>query len=177
MKKYLLSLGMLLTVSVSVPFVTYAEGMQNAHVHEMGQWSVVPATCGKDGYRIRTCTNCSYSEKKTIPATGNHSIKCVMIEEPTCIYPGYAEEYCINCGLITAEMDMAPTDKHTYGSWKTVSKATADIEGKEERSCKVCGQKQYRSVSKLEKKISKDEQNAKKVTIPFFEYWKKMILK
>lgn len=70
MKKYLLSLGMLLTVSVSVPFVTYAEGMQNAHVHEMGQWSVVPATCGKDGYRIRTCTYCSYSEKKTIPATG-----------------------------------------------------------------------------------------------------------
>ena len=99
-----------------------------------------------------------------------------MIEEPTCIYPGYAEEYCINCGLITAEMDMAPTDKHTYGSWKTVSKATVDIEGKEERSCKVCGQKQYRSVSKLEKKISKDGQNTKKVAIQFFEYWKKMIL-
>ena len=152
MKKYLLALVMLLAVSVSVPFVTYAEGTQNAHVHEMEQCTVTPTT-------------------------GNHSIKFVMIEEPTCIYGGYAEEYCINCGLITAEMDMAPTDKHTYGYWKTVSEATADIEGKEERSCKVCGQKQYRSVSKLEKKISKDEQNAKKVTIPFFEYWKKMILK
>ena len=37
MKKYLLSLGMLLAVSVLVPFVTYAEATQNAHVHEMGQ--------------------------------------------------------------------------------------------------------------------------------------------
>ena len=173
MKKYLLSFVILLMVFVSVPFVSYAEGEQSNHVHEMGQWSVTPATCGKDGYRIRTCTKCTYSEKKIIPATGKHSIKYVMIEKPTCMYGGYAEEYCTNCGLITAEIDLAPTDQHTYGSWKTVSKATAYIGGKKERSCKICGEKQYRSTLKLKKKISKDDQNVKKAKDTFFKYLKK----
>ena len=139
--------------------------------HTMGEWTVIPSTCGKEGYKSRTCMECGYSESEIIPATGDHILKWETVES-TCINAGYENGYCINCDY-EIDIDLLPTDEHTYGAWKAVSKATAYMEGKDVRSCKYCGHKEYRSTPKLKKKISKDEQNVKKTTDTFFKYLKK----
>ena len=172
MKKYLLSFIVLLSFLGLLSSVTYAEDNTGNHVHEMGEWKVTPATCGEEGYKERACMTCAYSEKEIIPATGDHIMKWDIVES-TCINGGgYEDGYCINCDY-EIFIDLMPTDEHRYGAWKAVSKATAYIGGKDVRSCKLCGHKEYRSTPKLKKKISKDEQNVKKVTDTFFKYLKK----
>ena len=38
------------------------------------------------------------------------------------------------------------------GEWKTIEEPTLDKEGKEERNCKICNEKETRSIAKLESK-------------------------
>lgn len=144
--------------------------------HKFGEWQVrTPATEETEGLEYRKCTNkgCTYEETRKIdklkPAqsntntntntagTGNtekpsnnttdnppkeceHEWEWVVDTEATCTKKGTKHQECKNCTEKQAENTEIEMKKHSYGDWYTLE------DGKEERVCSVCGNKETKTV-------------------------------
>lgn len=75
-----------------------------------------------------------------------HAYKITRVN-PTCTEDGYTLYEC-NCGRWYTEKGKKKTG-HKWGDWKESVIATAFDEGKKERSCTVCGNKETKTVEKL----------------------------
>ena len=129
--------------------------------HTFGDWSVVQeATESKDGRQERVCKYCGTKESKSIPATGHaHDMKKVAAKDATCTEQGNKEYYtCSKCGLfysdangnneISKEDWVLAAKGHSYGEWVVSKEATQTTDGEETRTCKTCGNKETRVISK-----------------------------
>jgi hypothetical protein len=95
--------------------------------HIFTAWITVKnATCTANGIEQRYCTECGYTESKTINAYGH----CVVIDAaiaPTCTETGLTEgKHCSTCGEILVAQEVIPV-VHSF----------------ENRICTICGALQY----------------------------------
>lgn len=75
-----------------------------------------------------------------------HAYKITRVD-PTCTEDGYTLYKC-SCGRWYTEKGKEKTG-HKWGDWKESVIATAFVEGKKERICTVCGNKETKTVEKL----------------------------
>ena len=76
-----------------------------------------------------------------------HAYKITRVN-PTCTEDGYTLYKC-SCGRWYTEKGKKKTGIHEWGDWSMIDNATAFVDGKKERSCTVCGNKETKTVEKL----------------------------
>lgn len=121
--------------------------------------SVIAPTCTEKGYTLHKC-ECgnSYTDNET--AALGHKTTATAAKAATCIADGNtAYWYCSNCkkyfsdAACTKEITLASTvikaTGHSFGKWKTVAEPTASAEGKAERECSVCHEKETKVLPKI----------------------------
>lgn len=107
--------------------------------HTYGGWVVASApTCTEDGKMHNECTECGYTDKQTIPATGHSLNEPVTEREPTCTSNGIMHTDCTVCGESFSKE--IPATGHTDGEWIIVSTPTCTEEGEKHTLCTVCGE-------------------------------------
>lgn len=145
--------------------------------HNFGDWTIMnEPTCRISGSKTRSCNDCFYYETVSIPATGVHTMGNWFTVQPTCTTAGSRSRSCIRCNY-EERVNLPATGIHSYGPWSQEEKATAYVAGRDVRYCSTCGTPEYRTVAKVNRKITKDEKNVKKVTDTFFKYLKKYDIK
>ncbi len=75
------------------------------HNYNDGEVTTKP-TCGEDGKKTYTCTECGETKTEVIPATGEHIYK-ESYTDATCTEPAMAGEICEACG---AKTEMVPVE-------------------------------------------------------------------
>ena len=130
----------------------YEDSYVSALDHKLGEWKVTtPATEGKDGEEKRICTreNCDYFETRKIPKLDHTHEYTETIVEPTCTEKGYTLHKC-ECGDEYKDNETEALG-HLFGEWETITPATEDSEGLEQRVCarKNCGFKEERAIPVL----------------------------
>ena len=76
-----------------------------------------------------------------------HAYKITRVN-PTCTEDGYTLYKC-SCGRWYTEKGKKKTGIHEWGDWSMIDNATAFVDGKKERICTVCGNKETKTVEKL----------------------------
>lgn len=98
----------------------------------------VAATCGTDGYTLRTCATCGDIQYvKGAPATGNHNYEEVSRIDATCKTAGTVLERCTVCDKEKTTL-LPVSGVHTFGELTNVS-ATCQEAAHREQTCQICG--------------------------------------
>ena len=90
--------------------------------------------------------------KPTDPPACTHSNTVVRdAVEATCGQHGYTgDTYCKSCGkLLEKGQAINMTNNHSYGDWVVVEEPTSLTEGRHERECTVCGDRQSETLPAL----------------------------
>ena len=131
--------GIMLTAQTTIP----ARG----HKFE-SDWVVYKApTCTAPGIERIYCSNCSYYESRSIPATG-HSYTS-KVTPATCTEGGYTTYTCSKCGHSYKGDETDPNGHNFVGGWVVTTNPTCTAKGEETRTCMTCVHKETRSVSAL----------------------------
>lgn len=97
------------------------------------------ATCTENGYVVKGCANCDYTEKEVIPAT-DHIFDTEGVNTPaTCEKEGYTTYTCAVCGKKQV-VKTAEKLGHVYKS-EVSATATFDKDGMQTEVCIHCGKK------------------------------------
>lgn len=91
---------------------------------------------------------CSELEEQKVPATGVHEWEQWLVENATCIEPGFKERYCKNCGDCESKT-LPATGVHKWSDWSTTSgiyRSCCPTTTTKERHCKVCKTKESKSI-------------------------------
>lgn len=127
--------------------------------HTYGEWEVVtPSTCTENGVKKHACIHCGFEQTKIIePAHEWEDSRTVDIA-PSCTEQGEDSVHCRNCDERKDIKEISPKG-HDWSEWKTLVEPTITSEGKEYRSCNVCGIKEEKALPKLsgKKKWKHDE--------------------
>lgn len=96
---------------------------------------------------------CCYGEGGMIPSDacpdGHTEVKDAA-KAATCTESGLTEgKHCSVCGTVTAAQQTVPATGHSYGAWVQIKAPTADATGLEERTCKICGGKEQKTLPML----------------------------
>ena len=111
------------------------------------------ATCEEAG--LTEGKKCSVCEKvlvaqNAVEAKG-HTEAIDAAKEATCTETGLTEgKHCSVCEIVLVAQEETPVIDHVYGDWSTTKEPTRKEEGSEERACSVCGDKDVKSIAKLE---------------------------
>lgn len=107
------------------------------HQHTWGEWSTIQdATCENKGYKTRTCSGCSKTERENIDAKGHSFGEWETVTESTCTVEGQKKRVCSACN--TEETDVIAAKGHTFGeSVQTVAPNCTD-DGESKKVCTVC---------------------------------------
>lgn len=97
------------------------------HVHVYTEDVMRAATCGEEGEKTYTCSECGETYTEVLVATGEHS------------YENDCDKSCDVCGKTRSV-------SHTYTS-KTTKKATCGEEGEKTYFCSVCGDSYTEDIS------------------------------
>ena len=117
------------------PEDTEHKGDGTSHDYSGEEWIITPATCTKDGQKVKHCTrapgDATHDEVEVIPATGHqHVTEGVGKKDPTCKKPGYTgDTVCDDCHETIKKGEVIPATGHE----KT------HIEGKKEPTCEEPG--------------------------------------
>lgn len=127
--------------------------------HTYGEWDVVtPSTCTENGVKKHACIHCGFEQTEIIePAHDWEDSRTVDIT-PSCTEQGEDSVHCKNCDERKDIKEISPKG-HDWSEWKTLVEPTITAEGKESRSCNVCGIKEEKALPKLsgKKKWKHDE--------------------
>lgn len=127
--------------------------------HTYGEWEVVtPSTCTENGVKKHACIHCGFEQTEIIePAHEWEDSRTVDIT-PSCTEQGEDSVHCRNCDERKDIKEISPKG-HDWSEWKTLVEPTITSEGKECRSCNVCGIKEEKALPKLsgKKKWKHDE--------------------
>ena len=120
--------------------------------HSFGSWRVTtPETADRDGEEKRICTreNCDYFETRKIPKLDHTHEYTETVVEPTCTEKGYTLHKC-ECGDEYKDNETEALG-HLFGAWETITPATEDSEGLEQRVCarENCDFKEERKIPVL----------------------------
>lgn len=99
------------------------------------------------------------SAQGKIKATSHKLVK-IEAQAATCTQNGNITYYkCSSCGnlytdssgkkIISHGSTVVKAKGHEYGAWKTIKKATCKEEGKQQRICAVCKNKEFKPISKV----------------------------
>jgi hypothetical protein len=130
--------------------------------HSYGSWYIAKeATFASKGVERRDCKHCGRSETKDIPAKKhtdknndsicddcgskfciNHTEQLLSGKAATCSQDGVTDgKKCSVCDAIIQAQEVIPATGHHYGEWTTIT------EGREERVCVLCGEKEQRTAT------------------------------
>lgn len=127
--------------------------------HTYGEWEIVtPSTCTENGVKKHACIHCGFEQTAIIePAHEWEDSRTVDIA-PSCTEQGEDSVHCRNCDERKDIKEISPKG-HDWSEWKTLVEPTITSEGKEYRSCNVCGIKEEKALPKLsgKKKWKHDE--------------------
>lgn len=85
----------------------------------------------------------------TIPAT-EHTVVTDKAVDATCTETGKTEgKHCSVCQTVLVKQETIPAKGHNWSNWTITVPATGTSDGKEIRSCSVCGLEEKRSIDKL----------------------------
>lgn len=126
---------------------TKVEALAKTDNHQWGEWTTITKpTCSTKGKEIRTCKVCSKTEERVIP-TIPHTIVKEADKAATCTENGYdGREYCSVCNTTIKERTIIPATGHQWGEWHTALAKTCTTDGKEERVCSKCSEKEERTI-------------------------------
>lgn len=108
--------------------------------HELPVWNsaeIIPATCTKNGKRVRVCSLCGLDCSDAIYATGHKWKVEEITQSPTCQDPGVATAKCTVCGEVNENYPVAKTT-HKY-EYKVVEPSTCVKAGYSAHVCIYCG--------------------------------------
>lgn len=128
--------------------------------HTYGEWEIVtPSTCTENGVKKHACIHCGFEQTEIIePAHKWEDSRTVDIA-PSCTEQGEDSVHCRNCDERKDIKEISPKG-HDWSEWKTLVEPTITSEGKECRSCNVCGIKEEKALPKLSgKKEWKHDEN------------------
>lgn len=114
-------------------------GDKNPNNHVNTETVTVPATCTTDGFTTITCKDCGEIVSTTPLERTGHSFTGNYVQAGT---SGHARQ-CANC-TATSE-----PEAHRMSDWKVEIEAECLTEGKETRSCTVCGLRQSQTIDAL----------------------------
>lgn len=117
--------------------------------HTYGEWEIVtPSTCTENGVKKHACIHCGFEQTEIIePAHEWEDSRTVDIA-PSCTEQGEDSVHCRNCDERKDIKEISPKG-HDWSEWKTLVEPTITSEGKEYRSCNVCGIKEEKALPKL----------------------------
>ena len=100
------------------PEDTEHKGDGTSHDYKDQEWIITPATCTKDGQKVKHCTRApedpTHDEVEVIPATGHEKTHIEGKKEPTCEEPGYTgDKVCDKCGEVVEKGEVIPAKGHT----------------------------------------------------------------
>ena len=100
------------------PEDTEHKGDGTSHDYKDQEWIITPATCTKDGRKVKHCTRApedpTHDEVEVIPATGHEKTHVEGKKEPTCEEPGYTgDKVCDKCGEVVEKGEVIPAKGHT----------------------------------------------------------------
>lgn len=126
---------------------TKVEALAKTDNHQWGEWTTTTKpTCSTEGKEIRTCKICSKTEERAIP-TIPHTVVKEADKAATCTENGYeGREYCSVCNTTIKERTIIPATGHQWGAWRTTLAKTCTTDGKEERVCSKCSEKEERTL-------------------------------
>lgn len=126
---------------------TKVEALAKTDNHQWGEWTTITKpTCSTKGKEIRTCKVCSKTEERAIP-TIPHTVVKEADKAATCTENGYdGREYCSVCNTTIKERTIIPATGHQWGAWRTTLAKTCTTDGKEERVCSKCSEKEERTI-------------------------------
>ena len=129
---------------------TKVEALAKTDNHQWGRDVLWPCdakpTCSAKGKEIRTCKVCSKTEERAIP-TIPHTVVKEADKAATCTENGYkGREYCSICNTTIKERTIIPATGHQWGEWHTALAKTCTTDGKEERVCSKCSEKEERTI-------------------------------
>ena len=118
--------------------------------HNWGEWQTVTvADCSTQGKEERICSVCGDKQTRTTeynPAIHTGKTKFTGAKNADCDTTGYTgDTVCSGCGMVMVKGETVPATGHTWGEWQTVTSADCSTQGKVERSCAICGDKQTRT--------------------------------
>lgn len=117
--------------------------------HTYGEWEIVtPSTCTENGVKKHACIHCGFEQTEIIePAHEWEDSRTVDIA-PSCTEQGEDSVHCRNCDERKDIKKISPKG-HDWSEWKTLVEPTITSEGKEYRSCNVCGIMEEKALPKL----------------------------
>ncbi len=129
---------------------SYIDSYVSATGHSFGAWTEVKApTCTEKGQERRECANCDHYEVRNVAAKG-HTVVIDKAVAPTCTATGLTEgSHCSVCKEVLVAQDVVAATGHSFGDWMTTIQPTEETEGAAERTCKICNQKESKTVPVL----------------------------
>ena len=127
--------------------------------HTYGEWEIVtPSTCTENGVKKHACIHCGFEQTKIIEPAHEWEASRTVDIAPSCTEQGEDSVHCRNCDERKDIKEISPKG-HDWSEWKTLVEPTITSEGKECRSCNVCGIKEEKALPKLsgKKKWKHDE--------------------
>ncbi len=110
-------------------------------------------TCTDTGILRKTCTACGNVEEEIIPAKGHafSEAEVVKVKEPTCTAAGSECRKCPVCGAVQpGSTKVIPAKGHSFGEYAVEKQATLFATGVSARKCFVCGQKETKTIPKIQ---------------------------
>lgn len=103
----------------------------------------IPPTCYEEGYSIKKCKFCDYTEGERfniIPKREHEVVKTYI--QPTCVLKGYTTDKCIYCDYSSGYV-YSPSEPPKGHNYKIISeiKGTCTTKGYITAECKDCGYK------------------------------------
>lgn len=137
---------------------TKVEALAKTDNHQWGEWTTTTKpTCSTKGKEVRECSKCSKTEERAIP-TIPHTVVKEADKAATCTENGYkGREYCSVCNTTIKERTIIPATGHQWGEWHTTLAKTCTTDGKEERVCSKCSEKEERTIPATGHTIKKEE--------------------
>lgn len=121
--------------------------VHTSHIYDNGTITK-QATCGEDGVKTYTCTECGETKTETIPKTGNHTFdEGKVTQVATCNEEGIITYTCTICGQTKTE-PIAKTDDHQFDDGIVTKEATCGVDGERTFTCTVCGKTETESIPK-----------------------------
>lgn len=127
--------------------------------HTYGEWEIVtPSTCTENGVKKHACIHCGFEQTEIIEPAHEWEASRTVDIAPSCTEQGEDSVHCRNCDERKDIKEISPKG-HDWSEWKTLVEPTITSEGKEYRSCNVCGIKEEKALPKLsgKKKWKHDE--------------------
>lgn len=113
----------------------------------MKQYTLKTSTCHEEGIFIYECGHCSH-KKTELLSKDSHIVVYNTVREATCQAPGLEKGECVLC-KDEIESKTIPQLDHNWTDWEVTVAPTEETEGKKERHCTMCQEKQTEVIPSL----------------------------